>query len=95
MFGYPLCPKCFNEAITQWVNEQCSLDELIKNRFSHFSKESKNDIKAMISRLTKQFYCETCGEFFLSNKYRKYCNDACKQKAYRERKKSVTKRNRK
>ena len=87
MEEFPLCPECFDDAITHWVNLQCSLDELIKNRFSHLSKESQNCIKAMISRMTKQFFCETCGDFFLSDRFRRYCCVACKQKAYRMRKK--------
>jgi len=87
MVDYVLCPKCFDEAITQWVNDQCTLDELVKRRFYQSSKEDKLRIKTMISYLTNQFICETCGDFFLAGRYRKYCDDACRQKAYRERNK--------
>jgi len=86
MNEYPLCPECFTDAILHWVSMQCTLDELIKSRFSHLTKENQNEIKTMISRMTKQFYCETCGDFFLSDKPRKHCCNACKQKAYRIRK---------
>ena len=41
--------------------------------------------KTDTSRIFRQHTCEFCGELFLSARTTaKYCNNACKQKAYRK-----------
>jgi len=82
-----VCDECYNNFLNIWVNEQCTLDELIEEYCKERSPEEKEDIKATLSKHTRQWTCKGCKDFFFAERRRKYCCPACKQEAYRVRKK--------
>lgn len=83
-----ICDDCLQQFIIEWQDGQYDLEDLIKKWFYNKSRTTKNEIKQFIlSNTVPKCICETCGKFFFPPRPGKYCCNACKQKAYRERKK--------
>lgn len=80
-----LCDECADKFFQEWVDRQCKLDEFLKEYFPNATKRSRDATREWILRNMNKQYCVTCNHFFLDSRNKKYCCDACKQKAYRDR----------